>query len=148
MQHSHALQVTSAITFSCPKIFKVSVNLFRIKYQVGTKSRQHVIKGSWGTTSAIVAEGLCSEKKSASSTFHKVKGFHKRSPHPPTPLIATKLENGANIGFHMILSHLTVKIVFSSPPTFPSLHNNPFPSILGLETSHRGPLDQYLPSLN
>lgn len=65
-----------------------------------------------------------------------------------SPLISTKPENGANIGFHMILSHLTVKIVFSSPPTPSSLHNNPFPSILGLETSHRGPLDQYLPSLN
>lgn len=109
-------------------------------------AQHHAIKGSWGTTFSIVLEGLCSERKSASSTFYKVKGFHK------TPLlISTKPKNGANIGFHTILSHLTVKIVFSSPlphPTLSSPNDNPFPSIQSLETRLRGPLDQYLPSLN
>lgn len=144
----NTLQVTSAITFSCLETFKVSVNLFRIKYQVGLFCRDCLLanmrlKAVEERPTLLLLKVYAVKRNLLHQPFTRLKASTKDS-----PLISTKPENGANIGFHMILSHLTVKIVFSSPPTPSSLHNNPFPSILGLETSHRGPLDQYLPSLN
>lgn len=48
------------------------------------------------------------------------------------------------------LSGLMIKIHHSAPPhlSFLTVQRNPFPSISGLEACYRGPVDQYLPSLN